>query len=91
MAHPRSLEPPSSRSVDRIEACFEIGEMTCASYCSYPHPWQLSPWHLVWVGNPLPGDVQVVEIPKYKKYKYAYVNKKRVVIDSATGKVIAVY
>jgi hypothetical protein len=43
------------------------------------------------IGMPLPGSVKAVEVPKYKKYKYTYINHKRVLVDAATGKVIAVY
>jgi Protein of unknown function (DUF1236) len=43
------------------------------------------------VGDPLPDTVELVEIPKYKKYRYGFVNKKRVLVDSDTRKVIKVY
>ena len=43
------------------------------------------------VGATLPDTVQVVEVPKHSKYRYAVVNKKRVLIDSGTRKVVKVY
>ena len=42
------------------------------------------------VGTVLPEDVQVVEVPKFKKYRYAIINNKRVLLDRH-HKVIAVY
>ena len=43
------------------------------------------------VGGVLPGTVQVMEVPKHKKFGFAVVNKKRVIIDAGTRKVIKVY
>ena len=43
------------------------------------------------MGDPLPDTVELVEVPKYKKYRYAIINKKRVLVDSDTRKVIKVY
>jgi Protein of unknown function (DUF1236) len=43
------------------------------------------------VGDLLPDTVELVEVPKYKKYRYAIINKKRVLVDSDTRKVIKVY
>jgi hypothetical protein len=43
------------------------------------------------VGQTLPESVQVVEVPKYKKYRFAVINKHRVLVDAGTRKVIKVY
>jgi hypothetical protein len=43
------------------------------------------------VGGTLPGTVQVMEVPKYSKYSYVVVNKKRVLIDNGSRKIIKVY
>ena len=43
------------------------------------------------IGQPLPPDVQVLEVPKYKQYGFVTVKKKRVLIDMGTRKVIKVY
>src|SRR3954451_15702950 len=43
------------------------------------------------VGGVLPDTVEVVEVPKFKKYRYAVINKRRVLIDAGTRKVIKVY
>ena len=43
------------------------------------------------VGTVLPDTVQVIEVPKLQKYRFAVVNKKRVIIDSGTRKIIKVY
>ena len=45
----------------------------------------------VTVGSVLPESVQVVQVPKYKKYRFAVVNNKRVLVDSGSRKVVAVY
>ena len=42
------------------------------------------------VGGVLPDTVQVIEVPKYKKYRFAVVNKKRVIVDAGTRKIIKV-
>jgi Protein of unknown function (DUF1236) len=43
------------------------------------------------VGDVLPEDVEVVEVPKFKKYRYVIIKKKRVLLDGDTRKVIAIY
>src|SRR5258707_11185893 len=43
------------------------------------------------VGAVLPGTVQVIEVPKFKKYSFVVLNNKKVLIDASTHKVIAVY
>jgi Protein of unknown function (DUF1236) len=43
------------------------------------------------VGDPLPDTVELVEVPKHKKYRFGVVNKKRVLVDSDTRKVIRVW
>ena len=43
------------------------------------------------VGGVLPDTVQVIEVPKYKKYHFVVVNKKRVIVDAGTRKIIKVY
>ncbi|MFL5259657.1 MAG: DUF1236 domain-containing protein [Hyphomicrobiales bacterium] len=43
------------------------------------------------VGGVLPDTVEVVEVPKFKKYRYAVVNKHRVLVDAGTRKIIKVY
>jgi len=43
------------------------------------------------VGDVLPDTVQVIEVPKYKKYRFVVVNKKRVIIDAGTRKIIKIY
>ena len=43
------------------------------------------------VGTPLPGTVKIMEVPKFKKYGFAYLNNKRVLVDYGTRKVIAIY
>ena len=43
------------------------------------------------VGGDLPGDVTIVEVPDHDKYGYVYVNKKRLLVDRGTRKVIKVY
>jgi hypothetical protein len=45
----------------------------------------------VMVGGVLPDTVEVVEVPKFKKYRYAVVNKHRVLVDAGTRKIIKVY
>jgi hypothetical protein len=45
----------------------------------------------VTVGTTLPDTVHVVEIPKFKKYSYAILNNKKVLVEAGTRKVIAVY
>lgn len=43
------------------------------------------------VGTAVPDSVQVIEVPKHDKYGYVVVNKKRVLVDRGTRKVIKVY
>jgi len=43
------------------------------------------------VGGVLPDTVEVMEVPKYKKYGYVRLNKKRVLVDRSNRKVIKVY
>jgi len=43
------------------------------------------------VGRPLAGTVTWLDVPKYPKYRWAYLDGRRVVIDRASGKVVAVY
>jgi len=43
------------------------------------------------IGATLPETVKVVEVPKHDKYSYVVVNKKRVLVDRQTRKVIKVY
>ena len=45
----------------------------------------------VTVGTVLPDTVQIIEIPKFKKYSYVILNNKKVLVDASTRKVIAVY
>jgi len=43
------------------------------------------------VGGMLPDTVEVMEVPKYKKYGFVRLKNKRVLIDRGTRKVIRVY
>ena len=43
------------------------------------------------IGEALPDTVQVIEVPNYRKYRYAFVNKHRVIVDARTRKIIKVY
>jgi hypothetical protein len=43
------------------------------------------------VGGSLPDNVQVIEVPKHDEYAYVVVNKKRVLVDRKTHKIIKVY
>jgi hypothetical protein len=43
------------------------------------------------VGHPITGEVTWLEVPRYPKYRWAYLNGERVVVDSDTHNVIAVY
>ena len=45
----------------------------------------------VTVGEALPEDVIVRQVPEYDDYSYAIVNKHRVVVEPRTRKVIKVY
>jgi uncharacterized protein DUF1236 len=43
------------------------------------------------VGTPLPGSVQVIEVPNYDSYGYVVVNKRRVLVDRKSHKVVKIY
>ena len=43
------------------------------------------------VGTPLPGTARVIEVPNQPDYNYVVVNKKRVLVEKKTRKVIKVY
>jgi len=43
------------------------------------------------VGDTLPGDVVVREVPEYDDYSYAVVNRHRVIVEPRTRRVIKVY
>ena len=43
------------------------------------------------VGDTLHGDISWRPVPQYPKYSWAYLNDKRVVIDSDTHKVVDIY
>ena len=43
------------------------------------------------VGSPIPDTVELVEVPSNTQYRYAYVNKRRVLVESKTRKVVKVY
>ena len=43
------------------------------------------------VGTVLPDTVTVIEVPKFKKYSFAVVNNKKILVEAGTHKVIAVY
>jgi hypothetical protein len=43
------------------------------------------------VGTTMDGDVTWLEIPSYPKYRWAYLDGQRVVIDADTHKVVAIY
>ncbi|HYE43038.1 MAG TPA: DUF1236 domain-containing protein [Caulobacteraceae bacterium] len=47
--------------------------------------------HEIIVGRPLPGEVTLLEVPSYPKYRWAYINGQRVVIDADTRTVVAIY
>jgi len=42
------------------------------------------------VGRPLPGTVQVYEVPKYEKYRWTFIDGKRVLIDTSSRNVVAI-
>lgn len=42
------------------------------------------------VGQPLPATVELRPIPKYKQYRFAVVNKQRVIVDPKTRVVVKV-
>jgi hypothetical protein len=43
------------------------------------------------VGDTLPDDVVIREVPQYDDYSYAIVNRQRVVVEPRTRKIIKVY
>ncbi len=43
------------------------------------------------VGKPVSGDVTWLEVPNYPKYRWAYLGSQRVVIDTDTNNVVAIY
>jgi Protein of unknown function (DUF1236) len=42
------------------------------------------------VGEPLPREVRLYEVPRYRAYRYAVVNDERVIVDPRTRRVIRV-
>ena len=47
--------------------------------------------HPIAVGKPLAGEITWLEVPNYPKYRWAYLDGRRVVIDQSTRNVVAVY
>jgi hypothetical protein len=43
------------------------------------------------VGTPLPDTVQIIEVPNYDSYGYVVVNKRRVLVDRKSHKVVKIY
>lgn len=43
------------------------------------------------VGRPIPGEVSWLDVPNYPKYRWAYLDGRRVVVDANTHAVVAVY
>ncbi len=43
------------------------------------------------VGAAVPDTVELVEVPSHSKYRYGYVNKRRVLVESKTRKIVKVY
>ena len=43
------------------------------------------------VGTALPDTVKIVEVPKFQKYGFAFINKKRIIVEQPTRKIIAIY
>ena len=43
------------------------------------------------VGGTLPETVELMEVPKFQKYRFAVVNKHRVIVDAKTRKIVKVY
>ena len=43
------------------------------------------------IGSPLPDTVTVIDVPDYDDYSYTVVNKKRVLVERKTRKVVKVY
>ncbi|MBT9471984.1 MAG: DUF1236 domain-containing protein [Pseudomonadota bacterium] len=42
------------------------------------------------VGQPLPGEVRVYQVPNYERYRWSFVNGRRVLIDEKTRNVVAI-
>lgn len=42
------------------------------------------------VGKPAPASVQLRAVPNHSKFRYAFVNNSRVIVDADTGKVVKV-
>lgn len=42
------------------------------------------------VGEPLPREVHVYEIPRHREYVYAYVNDRRVLVDPRTHRIVRI-
>ena len=42
------------------------------------------------VGEPLPREVRLYEVPNYSRYRYAIVNEQRVIVDPQTRTVIRI-
>jgi Protein of unknown function (DUF1236) len=42
------------------------------------------------VGEPLPREVHVYEVPRHRDYVYAYVNERRVLVEPRTRRVIRI-
>jgi hypothetical protein len=43
------------------------------------------------VGGTLPDNVKVIEVPNHDEYAYVVVNKKRVLVERKTHKIVKVY
>ena len=43
------------------------------------------------VGGTLPETVELMEVPKFQKYRFAVVNKHRVIVHTKTRKIVEVY
>jgi hypothetical protein len=43
------------------------------------------------VGSPVTGEISWLDVPEYPKFRWAYVNGQRVVIDTDTNTVVAIY
>ncbi len=43
------------------------------------------------MGKPIAGEVTWLDVPSYPKYRWAYLNGERVVIDTDTHNVVAIY
>lgn len=47
--------------------------------------------HEIVVGQPITGEITWLEVPRYPKYRWAYLNGERVVIDADSHDVVAIY